>query len=182
MPQRDTKGLVGSPQDRERLLSIPTGKDTVSSRALAITRFSIICRCRDSVCGAGGELGTSTTPHGHQWGAGVPRDQLSAPSQLPTCQGCLLHSLAWVQPCHPRLVRCLQLLVLQGGLLQRGQLPVGTASALATGHRTRARTTSCSLPAPGRHGAIASPCVAVLATPHVPNPSCLNPPCLTRCV
>lgn len=26
------------------------GKDTVSSRALAITRFSIICRCRDRVC------------------------------------------------------------------------------------------------------------------------------------
>lgn len=30
----------------------PSGKDTVSSRALAITRFSIICRCRDSVCKA----------------------------------------------------------------------------------------------------------------------------------
>lgn len=54
-------------------------KDTVSSRALAITRFSIICRCRDSVCEAGGVLGTLDQSYGHQCGrhgAGVPWDPL----------------------------------------------------------------------------------------------------------
>lgn len=81
-PQRPA--WVGDTQDRAEAAgagswSNPTGKDTVSSRALAITRFSIICRCRDSVCGAGGALGTSThTPWPPVGSGGYPRDPLPA--------------------------------------------------------------------------------------------------------
>lgn len=52
----------------------------------------------------------------------------------PTHQRCLLHGLAGVQTGHPGLVRSLQLLILQGGLLQRCQLP-GNGYKLLSGLR-----------------------------------------------
>lgn len=124
---------LARPRGRRSALS-RSGKDTVSSRALAITRFSIICRCRDSVCEAGEALGTPA--RGQQRGRrGAPGTagtlcpalppQPAAPLGVPTCQGGLLQSLAGVQPRHPRLVGSLQLLVLQRRLLQRCQLPAG---------------------------------------------------------
>lgn len=188
-PPRDPKGLrgVGDTQDTAGAgsWSNPTGKDTVSSRALAITRFSIICRCRDSVCGAAGALGTSThTPRPPVGSRGPPgtlslpgcgSGQLPAPPQAPTCQGCLLHGLAWVKPRHPRLVGRLQLLVLQGGLLQWGQLPVGTASAPATRHRTSARTSSCPLAWGHRQSSCPKPLVS---EPPMSYPLCLSLPAL----
>lgn len=63
--------------------------------------------------------------------------------------------------------------------------PAGSApcrNSLSTRHRAQDTCQDHILlrdPA-GGHGATASPCVAVLARPHVPNRSCLNPPCPTR--
>lgn len=91
-----------------------SGKDTVSSRALAITRFSIICRCRDSVCQAM-NVGDTCSKSQHR----------SHRTQLPTHQRGFLHGLAGVEPCHPCLIGSFQLLVLQRCLLQWCQLPAG---------------------------------------------------------
>lgn len=142
------------PQDQPLELS-PAVKDTVSSRALAITRFSIICRCRDSVCKADSVLGmppqNPRPPVCQAWSRVSPRHRrdplpsqpasssppspASHPAGLPTCQRGLLQGLAGVQPCHPRLVGSLQLLVLQRRLLQRRQLPAGNQpSAPTAGH------------------------------------------------
>lgn len=142
------------PQDQPLELS-PAVKDTVSSRALAITRFSIICRCRDSVCKADSVLGmppqNPRPPVCQAWSRGSPRHRrdplpsqtagssppspASRPAGLPTCQRGLLQGLAGVQPRHPCLVGSLQLLVLQRRLLQRRQLPAGNQpSAPTVGH------------------------------------------------
>lgn len=150
-PSWDPKGLrgVGDTQDRtEALLEPALGEIPLARIQSPLGPWRSPGSPSSAAAGTAsaeqeGNWEHPPTPHGYQRGVGVPQGpspclaaapiQLPAPPQLPTCQGCLLHGLAWVQPRHPRLVRRLQLLVLQGGLLQRGQLPVGTASALTTG-------------------------------------------------
>lgn len=180
-PNWDPKGLrgAGDTQDRAEALlepapgAIPLGKDTVSSRALAITRFSIICRCRDSVCGAGGELGTSTHTPGTAVGSRGPPGTLSLPgcqfypapssSPAPHLPGMSsaqpgLGSAAPPAPRRPPSA---------SGSAGRPP-PAGSApwrNSLSTHHRAQ---DTCQdhillLDSPGRHGATASPCVTVLA-------------------
>lgn len=193
-PSWDPKGLrgVGDGQDRaEALGAIPQGRIQSPPGPWQSPGSPSSAAAGTASAEQEGSWEHPPTPHGHQWGAGVPRDPLPAwqpalsGSQLlpsPNLPGMFsarpgLGSAAPPAPHRPPSA---------SGSAGRPP-PAGSApcrNSLSTRHRARDMCQDHILlrdPA-GRHGATASPCVAVLARSRVPNPSCLKPPCPTRCV